>query len=163
MHHLQKITLRAESEREALISHQDQLVEKKLVLIIDDSLTVRKIVETCLSREGFEVRGFQDGLETIRWLMEPGSRLPHLVILDINLPKMDGYEVARHLKSKPQFRDTVILLLTRRNGVLDRLKGRLVGAQAYITKPFQTQHLVSIVEAYLDIPNSTCAETNPYT
>ena len=124
----------------------------KLVMVIDDSTTVRKIIETCLRRQGFNVLGFSDGVEAMRWLMEPTSRAPDLVFLDIGLPKMDGYEVARRLKIKPQFSNTVIIMLSRRDGMIDRLKGRLAGAKDYITKPFKTQDIVSITESYLGVP-----------
>lgn len=121
----------------------------KLVMVIDDSTTVRKIIETCLGRQGFQVLGFPDGVEAMRWLMEPTSRVPDLVLLDIGLPKMDGYEVARRLKIKPQFSNTVIIMLSRRDGMIDRLKGRLAGAKDYITKPFKTQDIISVTESYL--------------
>jgi twitching motility two-component system response regulator PilG len=124
----------------------------KLVMVIDDSNTVRKIIETCLGREGFDVRGFPDGVEAMRWLTEPDARIPDLVILDIGLPKMDGYEVARRLKSKPQFSNTVIIMLSRRDGMIDRLKGRLAGARDYITKPFKTQDIIAVTEAHLGTP-----------
>jgi twitching motility two-component system response regulator PilG len=126
----------------------------KMVMIIDDSATVRKIVETCLKREGFEVKGFSDGVEAMFWFTQPNSRIPDLVLLDIGLPKMDGYEVARRLKSKPPFANTVIIMLSRRDGVIDKLKGRLAGAKDYITKPFKTQEIVTLVESYLGIPIS---------
>ena len=124
----------------------------KLVMVIDDSTTVRKIIETCLGRQGFQVLGFPDGVEAMRWLMEPTSRVPDLVLLDIGLPKMDGYEVARRLKIKPQFSNTVIVMLSRRDGMIDRLKGRLAGAKDYITKPFKTQDIISVTESYLGVP-----------
>ena len=127
----------------------------KLVMVIDDSNTVRKIIETCLGREGFEVKGFSDGVDAIRWLAEPDARVPDLVVLDIGLPKMDGYEIARRLKTKPQFTNTIIVMLSRRDGVIDRLKGRLAGAREYITKPFKTQEIVSLIESYLGVPLSS--------
>jgi twitching motility two-component system response regulator PilG len=121
----------------------------KLVMVIDDSATVRKIIETCLGREGFEVKTFNDGVEAVRWLTEPRAPVPDLVLLDIELPKMDGYEVARRLKTKQRFHDTVIVMLSRRDGVIDRIKGRLVGARDYISKPFKTQDIIAITQAYL--------------
>jgi twitching motility two-component system response regulator PilG len=124
----------------------------KLIMVIDDSETVRKIIITCLGREGFSIVGFPDGVEAICWLSQPNARIPELVILDIGLPKLDGYEVARRLKSKPQFKNTIIVLLSRRNGVIDRLKGRLAGAKEYISKPFKTQDIISVVESYLGVP-----------
>jgi DNA-binding response OmpR family regulator len=123
-------------------------------MVIDDSTTVRKIIETCLGRQGFQVLGFPDGVEAMRWLMEPTSRVPDLVLLDIGLPKMDGYEVARRLKIKPQYSNTVIVMLSRRDGMIDRLKGRLAGAKDYITKPFKTQDIISVTESYLGMPAS---------
>ena len=124
----------------------------KLVMVIDDSATVRKIVETCLRREGFDVKSFPDGVEAMRWLTEPEARIPDLVILDIGLPKMDGYEVARRLKTKPQFNSTVIVMLSRRDGMIDKLKGRLAGAKDYLTKPFKTQDLIAVIESHLGTP-----------
>ncbi|HEY7414892.1 MAG TPA: response regulator [Ktedonobacteraceae bacterium] len=121
----------------------------KLVMVIDDSATVRKIIETCLGREGFVVKSFPDGVEAMKWLTSYEARIPDLVLLDIGLPKMDGYEVARRLKTKSQFSNTVIIMLTRRDGVFDRLKGRLAGARDYITKPFKTQDIVSVIESHL--------------
>jgi twitching motility two-component system response regulator PilG len=126
----------------------------KLVMVIDDSTTVRKIIETCLGREGFEVQGFSDGVEAIRWLTQPDTRIPDLVILDVGLPKMDGYEVARRLKTKPQFSNTIIIMLSRRDGMIDKLKGRLVGAKDYLTKPFKTQDLINVIESYLGTQES---------
>ena len=85
-------------------------------------------------------------------LTSPRARVPDLVVLDIGLPKMDGYEVARCLKTKPQFNKTVIIMLSRREGLIDRRKGRLAGAKEYITKPFKTQEFIEVVESYLGVP-----------
>jgi twitching motility two-component system response regulator PilG len=127
-------------------------MSSKLVMVIDDSPTVRKIVETCLKREGFMVAAFADGIEAMQSLTSPRARVPDLVVLDIGLPKMDGYEVARCLKTKPQFSNTIIIMLSRREGLIDRLKGRLAGAKEYITKPFKTQEFIEVVESYLGVP-----------
>lgn len=131
---------------------KEDLHMSKLVMVIDDSATVRKIIETCLGREGFYVKGFSDGIEAMQWLNEPESQIPDLLILDIGLPKMDGYEIARRFKMKPQFANTVIVMLSRRDGMIDRLKGRLAGAKDYLTKPFKTQDIISLAQLYLDTP-----------
>lgn len=123
----------------------------KLVMIIDDSLTVRKIMETSLKREGFEFVSYSDGIQALKAMTEPGGRIPDLVILDIGLPRMNGYEIARRLKTKQQYNNTVIIMLTGHDGVLDRLKGRLAGAREYITKPFRTQEVMSVVQSHLGI------------
>jgi twitching motility two-component system response regulator PilG len=127
-------------------------VMSKLVMIIDDSLTVRKIMETSLKREGFASVSYPDGIEALRALNERRHPIPDLVLLDIGLPKMDGYEVARHLKTKEQFGNTTIVMLTQRDGMIDRLKGRLAGAKDYITKPFKTQEVMTIVHSHLSTP-----------
>jgi twitching motility two-component system response regulator PilG len=124
----------------------------KLVMIIDDSLTVRKIMETSLKREGFASVSYPDGIEALRALSERRHPVPDLVLLDIGLPKMDGYEVARHLKTKQQFGNTPIVMISQRDGMIDRLKGRLAGAKDYITKPFKTQEVMTIVHSHLSTP-----------
>jgi twitching motility two-component system response regulator PilG len=149
---LHKTTLHTTEDAVVLSSYQDYPPERKLVIVIDDSQTVRKIVQVCLSREGYAVQGFRDGVEALRWLNEPRSPVPHLMILDIGLPTLDGYHIARYLKSKPRFQHIVILMLTGRDGIVDRLKGRLVGAQTYLTKPFTMQTLISAVEGHIGSP-----------
>lgn len=123
----------------------------QFVMVIDDSLVVRKILETCLRRAGYEVKSFQDGMEALHWLATPEARLPALALVDLCLPKIDGYDLIRLLKARPAFAQTVFVIVSQRDGMLDRLKGRLVGAQAYLTKPFKTQDIVAMVQAYLGI------------
>jgi twitching motility two-component system response regulator PilG len=123
----------------------------QLILVIDDSATVRTMLETILGREGFVVRSFPDGVEAMKWLVSPHGRTPDLIFLDIELPKMDGYEVARRLKKKPPFSNVVIVFLSRRDGTLDRLKGRLAGAKDSIAKPFETQMILHTVQTYLNV------------
>jgi twitching motility two-component system response regulator PilG len=128
----------------------------KLVMVIDDSPTVRKILEVSLRREGLEVVSYADGIEALRAVTtQQIARLPDLVILDIDLPKMNGYEIARYLRTKPQWGRTVIVILSRHNGVIDRLKARLAGTQAYLTKPFTTQAIVDVVNTSLGLSSST--------
>lgn len=124
----------------------------KLVMIIDDSLTVRKIIETSLKREGFQSVSYADGIEALRALSEKRHPIPDLVILDIGLPKMDGYEIARRLSRSQQSGNTIIVMLTGKDGVMDRLKGRLAGAKGYITKPFRTQDVLAVVRSHLGVP-----------
>src|SRR5262245_779916 len=98
------------------------LLQGKRILVIDDSPTVRKIFETCLKRAGYQVRSFPDGVGAIRWLTTREASIPDLILLDIVLPRMDGYEVARYFKARPQFSQMIIVMVTRRNGMLDKLK-----------------------------------------
>jgi twitching motility two-component system response regulator PilG len=123
----------------------------KLVMIIDDSATVRKIVEVSLRREGIPSISYANGIEAIRALSERKHVVPDLVFLDIALPRMDGYKIAQYLKSHHQYDNTVIIMLSGHNSILDRLKGRLSGARDHLTKPFRTEDILSVVHEYLGI------------
>lgn len=124
----------------------------KLIMVIDDSPTVRKIIETCLGREGYEVKSFPDGVEALRYLHVYQDRpVPDLILLDIVLPKLNGLQIARHLGSKPEYKDIPLVIVSRCNGVVDRLKARIWGVQDYLCKSFTTQDLLKIVGKYVPI------------
>ena len=123
----------------------------QLVMVIDDALVVRAILDTCLRRAGYEVKRFPDGVEALRWLTKPEGCIPALVLVDLGLPKLDGYDLIRLLKAKPAFERTVVVIISRRDGVLDRIKGRLAGAHAYVTKPFTTQTIIARVQEHLGV------------
>src|SRR5215831_3812809 len=95
------------------------------VMVIDDSLTVRKIMESSLQREGFRAVTFPDGLQAMNALSKGDIPVPDLILLDVGLPKMDGYEIARALKNR--LSNTVIIMLSGRDGVFDKLRGRWAG------------------------------------
>ena len=122
----------------------------ELVIVIDDSLTIRKILDICLRRAGYQVKCFQDGVEAFRWLSSPEATIPALMLVDLTLPKMGGYEIIRLLKAKPELAQTIFVILSQRDGVLDRVKGRLAGAHAYLTKPFKTDQLVAAIRTSLE-------------
>jgi len=121
-----------------------------LVMIVDDSLTVRKILEVSLKRAGVEVIAYTDGIKALEALMSGAlPNLPEVIILDIMMPKLNGFAMARLLRSKPQFRHIPIIMLTSRDGMLSQLRGRMAGATEYLTKPFKTQELIEVVSRYL--------------
>jgi twitching motility two-component system response regulator PilG len=121
----------------------------QFVMVVDDSMTVRKILEVCLHRAGYEVKCFPDGVEAIRWLMAPQARIPDLVCVDLGLPKIDGYELIRQLKTDPVFVRTAFVIVSRRDSVIDKLKGRRAFANAYLTKPFKVGEIIAVVQAHL--------------
>ncbi len=121
----------------------------QLVMVIDDSLVNRMIVETCLHRAGYQVESFPDGVEALCWLNTTGARIPDLVVVDLGLPRLDGYQVIQQIKVRPALEHTRLVILSRRDGVLDRIKGRLAGAHAYLTKPFETDQLVAVIQTSL--------------
>lgn len=120
------------------------------VMVIDDSQIIRMVVEASLTRHGYRVAAFSDGLAAMGALARGEVTVPNLLLLDIGLPKMDGYEVARILRSKADFDQTVLVMLTAHDGVLDKLRGRLVGASDYITKPFKVRDMVETVRSFVE-------------
>ena len=123
-----------------------------LVMVIDDSLTVRKILEVSLKRAGFDVIAFPDGIEALQALTSSNlQRLPDVMILDVMMPKLNGYAFARIIRSKPHLRHIPILMLTSRDGMISQIRGRIAGANIYMTKPFKAQDVVQTVLSCLKI------------
>jgi twitching motility two-component system response regulator PilG len=119
------------------------------VAIIDDSVVVRKIVETSMSRVGVQCLSFRDGYEALRAFRTELERPPDLIFLDINLPRIDGFDLLHLLKSHPGFDQMTVVILSSRDSVLDRMKCRLAGARGYLVKPFRTQDLLAVAVHYL--------------
>jgi twitching motility two-component system response regulator PilG len=119
------------------------------VAIIDDSMVVRKIVETILSRAGIRCLCFRDGYEAMCAFNRELAQIPDLLFLDINLPRIDGYDLLKVFKGNSRFEGMTIVMLTSRDGVLDRVKCRLAGARGFLAKPFRTQELLAIVATHL--------------
>jgi twitching motility two-component system response regulator PilG len=121
----------------------------KLIFVIDGSPTIQKVVEMTLRHEGHEVRPFCNGIEAMKWFARPEARIPDVMLVDLGLPKMDGYDVIQKFKVKPCFAKTTCILLSRYHEGVDKLKGKRVGAAAYLAKPFTTQELLTAVQASL--------------
>lgn len=121
------------------------------VMVIDDSMAVRTILQASFRRVGVRVNAYPDGIAAIQALTKGDVPVPNVLLLDIGLPRMDGYEVARILRGHEQFGDTTILMLTGRDGIVDRVKSRWVGAREYIKKPFRVSDVVRTVCIYLRI------------
>ncbi len=130
------------------------------ILVIDDSITVRKIMEATLRRQGFSLQTFADGVEALQWLHKYPTVVPSLVYLDICMPRIDGYEIARALHSRHHLAAVPIVMLSGRDGVLDRVKGRLAGARGYITKPFRSEEI--LIETLRYLPASEAPWKNPH-
>src|SRR5579859_7473917 len=118
------------------------------ILLVDDSATVRAIVTLALQEAGYEISAFPDGIQAMHWLTSSAS--PDLLLVDVGLPKMDGYEVIRRIKAKAPFAHTPCIVLSRRDGKIDQLKGRLAGATSYLGKPFTIPALLMAVQTALN-------------
>lgn len=121
-----------------------------LILIIDDSPTICKVLESIVRREGYRAISFPDGFAAMQWLASPAAIVPALILLDLAMPRMDGLSVLRYLKKKPALAAIPAIVLTGREGTIDRLKARLAGASEYVVKPFTTRQIVALVQMYLD-------------
>jgi chemosensory pili system protein ChpA (sensor histidine kinase/response regulator) len=119
-----------------------------LVMVVDDSITMRKVTSRVLENHSIEVMTAIDGLDAIEKLHE---RVPDLMLLDIEMPRMDGYELAQHLRSDARLRHVPIVMITSRSGQKHRKKARDAGANAYLTKPYQEADLVAQVGEMLDM------------
>ncbi len=116
------------------------------VMVIDDSQTIRRTAESLLSREGFSVITAQDGFEA---LSKIADHQPDVIFIDIMMPRLDGYQACALIKSNPKLADTPVVMLSSKDGLFDRARGRIVGSDQYLTKPFTRDELVGAVHAHL--------------
>jgi len=120
--------------------------KKKKILVVDDELDMLMVIKLRLEASGFEVITATDGLEGLNAARKDN---PDLIVLDIMLPKMNGYKVARFLKFDEEYKKIPIVMLTALGGEEDRTTGIETGADAYLTKPFETEQLLSAVRKYI--------------
>ena len=117
------------------------------VMVIDDSKTIRRTAETLLKKEGFEVVTATDGFEALSLIAD---HQPNIILLDIMMPRLDGYQTCALIKHHRVFRHTPVIMLSSKDGLFDRARGRVVGSNNYITKPFTREELLSVIEQYTD-------------
>lgn len=125
---------------------------RPLVMVVDDSPTVRKLVSLTLERRGYRVISAFDGVAAIK---ELGSCRPDLILLDINMPRLDGYRLCKLIKKHEATQAIPVVMLSGKDGMFDKLRGRLVGCSDYITKPFEADALTHKVAKYLTSASSS--------
>ena len=135
-----------QKESNQLRASQQSPVKRKKILVVEDSSTIRKVISVTLSQSGYEIMEAGDGLEALSKLNESS---PDLVLLDIILPKMDGYKILSIIKENPDFCDIPVIMLTSKDGILNKVKGKMAGSAAYLTKPFDPSQLVETIERHL--------------
>lgn len=123
--------------------------EAPAVMVIDDSPAVRKVVENSLKRVGIPAVAFDGGLSALAALSDGVIAPPRVLLLDIGMPKMDGYEVARVFRTNRALTDVRIIMLSGHDGLIDRARAKMVGASDFIAKPFRSAELVRRVCAAL--------------
>jgi twitching motility two-component system response regulator PilG len=117
------------------------------VMVIDDSKTIRRTAETLLRKEGCDVATATDGFEA---LAKIADLQPHIIFVDIMMPRLDGYQTCALIKNNQLFRSTPVIMLSSKDGLFDKAKGRIVGSEQYLTKPFTREELLSAIRRYVD-------------
>ena len=116
------------------------------VVVIDDSKTIRRTAETLLKKAGCSVITATDGFESLSKVME---HQPHIIFVDIMMPRLDGYQTCALIKNNPGFKKIPIVMLSSKDGLFERARGRIVGAEHYMTKPFTREELLNTIKAYV--------------
>ena len=112
------------------------------VMVIDDSNTIRRSAEIFLKQAGCEVVLAEDGFDALAKLSDHG---PDIVFCDVLMPRLDGYQTCALIKKSPRFNDIPVVMLSSKDGLFDRARGRLVGSEEYLTKPFTKDSLLKCV------------------
>ncbi len=112
------------------------------VMVVDDSRTIRSTAEVLLGKEGYTVITAEDGFDALAKIAEDR---PDVVFVDIMMPRLDGYQTCTLIKSNPKYREIPVILLSSRDGVFDRARGKLAGSEHYLGKPFSREELVEVV------------------
>jgi len=112
------------------------------ILVVDDSKTIRRTAETLLSKEGCQVFTAIDGFDA---LSKIADHQPDLIFVDIMMPRLDGYETCSLIKHNKIFKQTPVIMLSSKDGLFDRARGRIVGSEQYLTKPFTKDELLGAI------------------
>ena len=143
--HINTIAIRMdEMQRQA--EALDLMPKGKTIMVVDDSPTVRKLISGKLEKSGHYVVCAVDGVEALERLAEVR---PDLVLLDITMPRMDGYETCKKIRSNPDVKDIPVVMISGKDGFFDKVRGRMAGTSGYVTKPFGPETLMKALETFL--------------
>ena len=117
------------------------------VLVIDDSNTIRRSAELFLRQAGYEVILAEDGFDALSKITDYE---PQVIFVDIMMPRLDGYQTCALIKQNPRLKSTPVIMLSSKDGVFDRARGRLAGSDRYLTKPFTKEGLIEAVGDYVN-------------
>lgn len=119
------------------------------VMVIDDSKTIRRTAESLLQKAGCEVITATDGFEA---LAKIADHKPDIIFVDIMMPRLDGYQTCALIKHNQMFRHTPVIMLSSKDGLFDRARGRIVGSEQYLTKPFAKEELLAAIRTHAAQP-----------
>jgi len=116
------------------------------VMVIDDSKTIRRTAETLLKKAGCDVVTATDGFEA---LSKIADNRPDIIFVDIMMPRLDGYQTCALIKNNQVFKKTPVIMLSSKDGLFDKARGRIVGSDQYLTKPFTKDELLGAIKRYV--------------
>jgi len=125
---------------------QATMPKGKTILVVDDSPTVRKLISGKLEKSGHTVVCAVDGIDALNRIEEG---MPDLILLDITMPRMDGYEVCKRIRTDPAAKNLPIVMISGKDGFFDKVRGRMAGSTGYVTKPFGPETLMKALDTYL--------------
>lgn len=126
----------------------EKSLDQLTVLVVDDSKTIRRTAETLLGKEGCQVVTAEDGFAALAMIVE---HKPDIIFVDIMMPRLDGYQVCSLIKNNSQFKQTPVIMLSSKDGLFDKARGKIVGADEYLTKPFGRSELIDAIRDNLNI------------
>ena len=115
------------------------------IMVIDDSKTIRRTAEILLKKAGCDVMTAIDGFEALAMIAD---NLPDVIFVDIMMPRLDGYQTCALIKNNQEFKRTPVIMLSSKDGLFDRAKGRIVGSEQYLTKPFTKDELLGAIRRH---------------
>jgi chemosensory pili system protein ChpA (sensor histidine kinase/response regulator) len=121
-------------------------------MVVDDSITVRRVTQRLLERNGMRVLTARDGMDAVTLLQD---HVPDIILLDIEMPRMDGYEVAAHVRNDPRLRDVPIIMITSRSGEKHRARAIEIGVDDYLGKPYQEAQLLDAIAPLVERHRAT--------
>jgi twitching motility two-component system response regulator PilG len=125
---------------------QDRRALNVKVMVIDDSKTIRRSAETLLKKAGCEVVTAVDGFEALAKIT---AHKPDIIFVDIMMPRLDGYQTCALIKNNQNFKATPVIMLSSKDSIFDRARGRIVGSEKYLTKPFSREDLISAITTHV--------------
>jgi twitching motility two-component system response regulator PilG len=125
---------------------QDRSTLNVKVMVIDDSKTIRRSAETLLKKVGCEVITAIDGFEALAKIT---AHKPDIIFVDIMMPRLDGYQTCALIKNNENFKSTPVIMLSSKDSIFDRARGRIVGSEKYLTKPFSKEDLINAINTHV--------------
>jgi len=116
------------------------------VMVVDDSKTIRRTAETLLKKEGCDVVTATDGFEALSKITDQD---PDIIFVDIMMPRLDGYQTCALIKNNSVYKSTPVIMLSSKDGLFDKARGRIVGSEQYLTKPFTKEELLGAIKKHV--------------